>query len=124
MHNLNQRPIRRSDTMNPITSETTPLYSNLSDDPDLSGIVAIFVEEMPDRVAAIERAFEAANWDIVQRLAHQMKGAAGSYGFDQVTPYAWRLELAARARNDHFELRNAFDEFVGVCQRIRTGTPG
>lgn len=110
--------------MNPITTDTTPLYSDLSHDPDLGGIVAIFVEEMPDRIAAIERAFEAANWDSVQRLAHQMKGAAGSYGFDAITPYALRLEYAARARNDHLELRTALDEFVGVCQRIRTGSAG
>jgi HPt (histidine-containing phosphotransfer) domain-containing protein len=108
--------------MIPATSDATPIYSELSDDPDLGGIVAIFVEEMPDRIAAIERAFEAANWDVVQRLAHQMKGAAGSYGFDAVTPFALRLEYAARARNDHLELRTALDEFVGICQRIRTGS--
>ncbi|MBX3413878.1 MAG: Hpt domain-containing protein [Pirellulales bacterium] len=109
--------------MIPATSDLSPLYSSLSSDPDLGGIVAIFVEEMPDRVAAIERAFEGADWDLVQRLAHQMKGAAGSYGFDQITPSALRLEFAARARNDHLELQSALAEFVGMCQRIRFGGP-
>jgi HPt (histidine-containing phosphotransfer) domain-containing protein len=109
--------------MLPPTRDAIVLYSSLSDDPDLGALVTLFVEEMPDRVAALERAFEAGNWDAVQRLAHQMKGAAGSYGFEQITPYAIRLEMAARRRDDHLELRSACDEFVGACQRIRSGTP-
>lgn len=107
--------------MMPTTSSSDVLYSSLGDDPDLGELVGLFVVEMPDRIAALERAFEAADWGLVARLAHQMKGAAGSYGFEQITPYALRLELAARRRDDHFELSIARDQFIGICQRIRSG---
>jgi len=109
--------------MLPPTSDAIVLHSSLGDDPDLGALITLFVEEMPDRISALEREFEAANWDAVQRLAHQMKGAAGSYGFEQITPYAIRLETAARRRDDHWELRAARDEFIGACQRIRHGSP-
>ncbi|MDP6554248.1 MAG: Hpt domain-containing protein [Pirellulaceae bacterium] len=49
-------------------------------------LVEMYVDEMPDRIAALERAFDSGDMEGLQRAAHQMKGAAGSYGFDH-----WRL---------------------------------
>ena len=50
-------------------------------------------------VAAFEQPFRSRDWELLGRAAHQLtahqlKGAAGSYGFDQLTSYAGRLEAA------------------------------
>jgi hypothetical protein len=88
----------------PTTSESnanTPMpaafvYSHLAADPDLGELVEMFVREMPDRINALETQARSRNWQQLARIAHQLKGAAGSYGFDAITPCAARLELAAR----------------------------
>jgi HPt (histidine-containing phosphotransfer) domain-containing protein len=67
-------------------------YSTLGTDPDLHELVEEYVNEMPDRMAALGAAFKSGDLELLRRNAHQMKGAAGSYGFGQVTPYAAALD--------------------------------
>jgi len=57
-------------------------------------LVEMFVDEMPERIALLGEALASGDRESLERTAHQMKGSAGSYGFDQLTPYA-----AAVARN-------------------------
>jgi HPt (histidine-containing phosphotransfer) domain-containing protein len=96
-------------------------YSVLGDDRDLADIVALFVEEMPLRVRHLQAHFGCANWDELARLAHQLKGAAGSYGFDQLTPFAARLEKTVRNGEPQAAVRDALEELVEACGRVRAG---
>ena len=104
--------------------ETEALYSCLGGDPDLGEIVEMFVEEMPDRVARLREQVASQQWEGLRRTAHQLKGAAGSYGFDQITPYAARLEEALREDFPESRIREAVDVLAATCNRIRVGTPG
>jgi HPt (histidine-containing phosphotransfer) domain-containing protein len=109
--------------MTQVTSETEPLYSRLSADPDLSEVVEMFVEEMRDRVAAMLDQFRASDWEGLRRAAHQLKGAAGSYGFDPISPCAGRLEKAIREGEPEAQIREAVDALVEMCNRARGGAP-
>ncbi len=99
------------------------VYSQLGGDPDLSELVTMFVDEMPHRLGSFQEAQAAGNREALGRLSHQMKGAAGSYGFDQATPYAARLEKAARENVPEEELLRALHELVDLCSRMRAGVP-
>ena len=99
------------------------VYSSLAGDPELGEIVDMFVEEMPGRIAAILEQLNAANWEGLQRTAHQLKGAAGSYGFDMITPCAGKLESAVRVSEPEERIRAAVDELVNLCSRTRCGVP-
>jgi len=105
-------------------SETEPLYSDLSGDPDLAEIVAMFVEETPERVAGLGSAFEARDWKRLGRLAHQLKGSAGSYGFPAVGRGAARVEDAIRSGLPEIQIGQAVDELLDLCRRARHGVPG
>lgn len=96
-------------------------YSTLAADPDLSEIVEMFVEEMPGRIRDLQQQFVTNDWDELARLAHQLKGAAGSYGFDQITPYAARLERSVRNGLPMNEIRSAHEDLCEACARVRTG---
>lgn len=98
-------------------------YSVLGDDPDLGEIVTLFVEEMPLRIRHLQAHFGCANWDELARLAHQLKGAAGSYGFDQLTPFAARLEKAVRNGEPQASIRAVLEDLVEACGRVRAGAP-
>lgn len=100
-----------------------PVYSQLGGDPDLGELVSMFVAEMPRRISAFQQEQSAGNREAIGRLAHQMKGAAGSYGFNQATPYAARLENAARENLPEEELLLALNELLDLCSRMRAGVP-
>jgi len=102
---------------------SVPLYSTLAGDPDLGAIVAVFVEEMPERVDNVIRFLNRGDREQLRRAAHQLKGAAGSYGFDPITSAAARLEDAIRQSRPDEDIRQASDDLVELCRQARAGTP-
>jgi histidine phosphotransfer protein HptB len=101
-----------------------PLYSTLAQDPDLCDIVELFVEEMPGRVAALVDGMSVGDWEQLRRTVHQIKGAAGSYGFAPITQSAAQLEDLIRHSRPEDEIRQAVDELIGLCRRAQTGASG
>lgn len=82
-------------------------------------LIEMFVDELPDRLAALERAFMGRRMDDLGRSAHQLKGAGGSYGFDEVTKAAAQLEQTVREQAAEEVVRNAVDELSAICRRLR-----
>ena len=74
-----------------------PLVSTLADDPDLGPLVALFVADLPRRAADLAALRGAGDADGVERLAHQLRGAGGSYGFDPITDRADDAECRLRS---------------------------
>ena len=101
------------------------LTSSLSTDPDMAEIVAEFVMEMPGRVEQLTKSWDQQQLDTVQRLAHQLKGAAGGYGFSQISDAAGKLEHSlvalsgAGLESEIARLRSQFAELIAVCRRVR-----
>jgi len=103
--------------------ETEPLYSSLGTDPDLGEIVDLFVDEMPNRISTILDCLKASDWEGLRCTAHQLKGAAGSYGFHSITPSAAAVEDSVREGQPEAAIRQAVDELVDLCGRVRSGAP-
>ena len=99
------------------------LYSTLGGDPDLGEIVELFVDEIPDRVANIQNLLEASDWEELRRAAHQLKGAAGSYGFDPISPSAAAIEDAICQEEPEEQIRQMVEDLCSLCSRVRAGTP-
>ena len=109
--------------MSEATGMMDVLYSTLGGDADLGELVEMFVDEMPERVGNIERLFESQNWEELRRAAHQLKGAAGSYGFEEITPRAARLEDAVREQSPAEQILQAVKELCDLCRRAQAGVP-
>jgi histidine phosphotransfer protein HptB len=99
------------------------VYSRLASDPDLREIVDMFVEEMPGRVATLLDQLSAGDWAALQRTAHQLKGAAGSYGFDVISPSAGKVEASLRDHDPEDQIRANVMELVSLCNRAHRGGP-
>ena len=97
------------------------VYSSLAADPELGEIVGMFVEEMPGRVATLLGHLDKKDWDRLRQSAHQLKGAAGSYGFAAISPCAGRLEGVIRDGEPEERIREAVNELVDLCGRVRCG---
>lgn len=107
------------------------IVSEFADDPDMRELVGMFLEEMPARIAVIEAASREGRVDELRRLAHQLKGAAGGYGFGVVGAAAGRLEKAlsvAHAGSDVTTDLNAVraqvEGLLDLCRNVRAGSSG
>jgi HPt (histidine-containing phosphotransfer) domain-containing protein len=109
----------------PLSQQTADqaVYSTFGTDPDLSELVTMFVESMPERIDSLQQEFENENWDLLRRSAHQLKGSAGGYGFDQITPLATQLEMAVSQGRSNDEILTSLRELVDLCRRVRDGGP-
>jgi HPt (histidine-containing phosphotransfer) domain-containing protein len=85
----------------------------------MAELVEMFVDELPDRIEHLQQLLATADWDALGRLAHQMKGACGSYGFDQLTPLAARVEQASRDGEPEQQILAAVTELSDAVGRTR-----
>lgn len=99
------------------------IFSKFADDEDLGELIVLFVDEIPLRIASFLQSAHDGDWESVRRLAHQLKGAGGSYGFQQVTELAARLERTCLEQNDAFTRQPALNDLIQTCRRMRSGTP-
>lgn len=99
------------------------IYSRLADDPDLGGMVDLFVQKMPDQIRTLQTQTAKRNWERLARTAQRLKGAAGYHGFDDLTPYAARLERTAQDPDQEQRILSAVDELLTLCHRVRPGKP-
>ena len=99
------------------------IYSTLASDPDFGELVDMFVQDIPDRISTLETQAQNSDWQQLTRTAHQLKGSAGSYGFAAITPYAARLESAAKEGQEEEEILASLGELLDICRRVRAGLP-
>lgn len=105
------------------STQDDAIYSALSDDPDLADLVQLFVDDLPLRIDALQALLEACDWPGLEQIAHQLKGTAGSYGFDAVSPLAAELERLAREPSGQEQIGQALQRLVECCARVRAGQP-
>jgi len=78
---------------------TGSISSTFANDPVMVDIVAEFVAGLPGKVAALSTLAAADNIAELRMLAHQLKGAGGTYGFDSITTEAGGLEAQLKTGN-------------------------
>ena len=103
--------------------EADALYSSLAADPDLCELADMYVDEMPDKMAALQEALDSNQLELLRQTAHQMKGSAGSYGFNQLTPYAAALESSIRENKSLDEICGSLNVLLSLCGKVRAGQP-
>ncbi len=92
------------------------------DDPELASLIGPFVAGLPERFDAMRHALQASCWQDLGRLAHQLKGAGGGYGFADVTTVSAALEQAA-GRADVEGASLALNDLQSLCRRMIRGLP-
>ena len=97
------------------------IYSTYGQDPLLRDLVEQFVVEVPNRLEALAAALERGDIEAVESGAHQLKGAAGGYGFHEVTPVALQLEQLARDGGAEADLQSALEELIDLGRSMRAG---
>ena len=109
--------------MDQTVSDKVDIYSPLADDPDLRQIVEMFVQEMPGRTTLLLNQLLGGDWQALRSTLHQLKGAAGSYGFDPISHCAAKAESTLRNNASEEDIRAAIEELIELCGHARGGRP-
>ncbi len=74
-----------------------PIQSQFANDPDMKELVELFISELPQRIDAINTAFQAGDTNSLKRLAHQLRGASAGYGYPTLGTAAGAVEDGLRS---------------------------
>lgn len=101
------------------------IYSKFAGDEDWNELLVEFVGAIPLRVDAINKALAANDHPRLLMLIHQLKGACGSYGFDELTALAEQLEQSILQRSEETEHTDwvgkpvpRMEEFLDALKRM------
>lgn len=100
-------------------SKLPPMVSELAGDTELADILEIFVAELPKRMRSVEEALNTSDYALVGRLAHQLKGSAGGYGFPVISEVAGILEKHAGASADVAAITEQVRRLADLCASAR-----
>lgn len=106
--------------------QAQPLISQFAADPEMRDLVEFFVGALPERIGALEAALAESRLSDLRRMAHQIKGAAGGYGYPVLGQAAAALEgtLKAPSPASLEQIRRDVGELIALCQRAIAGGAG
>jgi CheY-like chemotaxis protein len=99
------------------SGDATPIVSRLANHPRLRAAARKFAGRLDEQLAAMELELRAGNFAELAALAHWLKGAGGTVGYDAFTEPARTLEHYAKA-SDGAGARAALDELHGLAKRL------
>jgi len=95
------------------------LVSEFANDPDMLELVEAFVSELPLKVEAFERTLTSNDLDTLAKLAHQLKGSAGGYGFPTITEAASRVERDCKSHQTLDQINQQVHDLITLCRQAR-----
>jgi len=89
-------------------------------DPEDVELIEMFLEDLPSRIETLNQTASAGDFSQMNRLAHQLKGAAPGFGFDPIGSTAAILEERLKTSNLEMieldQIRAEFDALITECQ--------
>ena len=90
-------PAREVHRLRPAPLVAKPVISRLGDNPRLQGVICKFIAKLEGELERAESALAKGDLAVLALIAHWLKGAGGTVGFDEFTTPAAELETFAKA---------------------------
>ena len=104
-----------------IVENQHPLTSSLLiDEPDMIDLVQRFVAKLPLYIVNITKSGEAKKWDELRKLAHDLKGVSGNYGFDDLYKLMQDIEFELTKEN-YTGVLSMINKLPVLNERIQAG---
>jgi CheY-like chemotaxis protein/HPt (histidine-containing phosphotransfer) domain-containing protein len=97
---------------------SAPITSSLAARPGMMTIITEFVDGLPAEVQKISDSLEHNDMASLRRIVHQLRGAAGGYGFDPITSPATKAEESIDASGSLAEVTVKINSLIDVVRRI------
>ena len=119
----NPQPAPAPPSMSPGCALEEALYSEFAGDIDMVEIINRFVDGLPGRMDELRTAMADGATADMKRLAHQLKGAAGGYGFGPITSVAGELELTIGRGEGATVTEEIAGRLLAMCARAQACEP-
>ncbi len=96
---------------------TGPLFSTLSGNPRVAGLIVDYVRGLAEYASKFEAAVASGELEAARVMAHHLKGSGTMYGFPTITETASRAERLIKQKIDPESAKAAIKELVAVCRR-------
>jgi CheY-like chemotaxis protein/HPt (histidine-containing phosphotransfer) domain-containing protein len=98
--------------------DTSPIVSKLgANNPRFAKVISRFVSRLGEQLQAMDDAYTNRDVEALAKLAHWLKGAGGTVGFDVFNQPAAELESAAKA-NDRAAIEEKLQKIHRLAARI------
>jgi HPt (histidine-containing phosphotransfer) domain-containing protein len=97
------------------------LVSDLADDPDMMELVQQFLQILPERIVIFDTNRQPEQRKALAAAAHQLKGAAGGYGYMRISELARTVERYASAGGTQDECDRAVNALLATCHAAIRG---
>ena len=110
-----------------MTAPDPEAFSLDINNPEDAELIEYFLGELPERIEMLNSATEKADIQALQRLSHQLRGAAPGFGFDKIGEKAAKIEGLIREMDDSAgdieSIRSDVDALVALCQSYINSNP-
>lgn len=131
-----RKPVRRNELLRHIASAlgveadvstlqalANPIHSELGDDPIIADLLPVFMNELERYVMSLQEASDAQDVQKVRHLLHNVKGAASTFRFPQLSELASAAGAEMRVRPWGDGFRATMLQLRELAARIRQSTP-
>ena len=90
----------------------------MNDYPGMKIIIDEFVDGLPEEVAKLIDLANREDLLPLRRVAHQLRGTGGGYGFDTITDYAGKLEDSINSSDNPESISSKIHSLIDVIRRV------
>ncbi|MBC7783473.1 MAG: response regulator [Burkholderiales bacterium] len=104
----------------PVPTVQTPgkLQSTYASDPMMKSLVNKFVSGLPSRVDRLTETLEEGQLDALKVTLHQLKGAGGGYGFNEISELAAAAEKRIKDADTLDAIKSQVDALVALIRTV------
>jgi response regulator RpfG family c-di-GMP phosphodiesterase len=100
-------------------AEAQRFRSDFADDPEMKDLVEEYIKRLPIEVAKLLSVLEEKDTEAVRRIAHQLKGSGGGYGFAKLTELAAVTDHSIKKGADLDQVKGEIDALIDYVRQIQ-----
>ena len=101
-----------------LSAASALMRSTLGAEPGVQALLARFIERLPDRVKSLRSFLDEQDIARLRQTVHQLKGAAGGYGFPQLTHHANRTEQKLSGGEPLESIRGEIESLITLIRSV------
>jgi signal transduction histidine kinase/HPt (histidine-containing phosphotransfer) domain-containing protein/ActR/RegA family two-component response regulator len=99
-------------------SPAGPLRSTIATEPTMQTLLTRFIDRLPERVKALRTFLEEEDLARLRQTVHQLRGAAGGFGFPQLTEHATRAEQKLAGSEPLQTVREEIESLIALIRSV------